>query len=105
MKRAPSPSSPARTIEGKSIVRLCLFLITLGSITGCSYNMAQWEGKTTTELINKWGQPLEERILPDGGKRVVITYVASNNDSPSTCYMVFDTDPTETITSWFSIGC
>jgi len=105
VKRAPNPSSPARTIEGTRIVRLFLLLITLGPIIGCSYNMAQWEGKTTTELTNKWGQPLEERILPDGGKRVVITYVASNNYSPSTCYMFFDTDSTNTITSWFSIGC
>ncbi len=90
---------------GKYRLRYLFILFAVALLPGCSYNLAQWEGRHRDELIKKWGPPIEERVRPAGGKRLVVTYISANLYSSSTCYMVFDTDTQDIVRSTFSIDC
>ena len=62
-------------------------------------------GRHREKLIQTWGQPQEDKMLPDGGTRLVYRNDWDDGYGQYTCRRVFVTNDQGIIRSWVASGC
>jgi hypothetical protein len=64
-----------------------------------------WIGHHRNELVQTWGAPAQETMLPGGGRLMLYNYNWEDGYSRHTCRREFTTDAQGVIRSASSAGC
>ena len=75
-----------------------VFLCSLLLVACAGATMDDWKGKHRDDLINYYGPPMKETVLPDGGKELVYQELMGR----LVCTDTYVTDQQGVITSWSS---
>ena len=73
-----------------------VFLCSLLLVACAGVTKDAWKGKHRDDLINYYGPPIKETVLPDGGKEIVYEEFTGYEH----CNRTYVTDQHEVITSW-----
>jgi hypothetical protein len=92
----------------RSIVTAGWFIWMAVVAAACSnsdFTLEGWTGHHREKLIQTWGEPIEDTILPNGRTELVYRNNWGDGYGHYTCRRAFVTDDQGIIQSWSADGC
>ena len=88
-----------------AVLGMSLAIVSWGCITTAGRIMRSWEGKTSDELISKWGAPDSSASLDDGSRVLTWITVSGDESGVNTCRQSFTINSEDVVSRWSYSGC